>query len=548
VKFTISSYKFTGVPAVTGWVEVRENKDRQIVLIQDKNIASCKFNEENVLIEASGSVEVWILRNGQLSRILNSGEKLQSSGGKLMNGDIFYLGTNSFFEKVTPEILKSPQSIKSLDFKPEGNVGLVILKVEAVPVPPAISPPGPILKPVAKPIGPIRLALASLIDKILLIIPAKKLYIKEDFKEIKDHKRKKVATLAGAILLALLIISIIFSSRQQKIASSQARYAGTLNKVEHDLDEAQSLVSVDATRARSLVLDANNETQNLISQKIKDDKITKLAERVANAMGSIAGLYNEAPSQYLDLTLQSSGFKGDDMASSDNRMVVLDKAGKRIISIDIDTSKTETVAGPDIMPNASEVGAYSDRNFVSADDGIWEVGIKAENLIKKDWGNNILISAYTGNFYILDKDNSSVWRYQGNGGSFDSKSNWFGAGIKPDLSNIVSWTIDGNMWMLTADGQILRFSAGSPINFTLSDLDKDLKAVDINSSQDSNYLYILDSGNSRVLVINKSDGTTKAQYVDNNIKNAKKLVVSEADKKIILLEGDKLYSLDIKHL
>jgi hypothetical protein len=49
------------------------------------------------------------------------------------------------------------------------------------------------------------------------------------------------------------------------------------------------------------------------------------------------------------------------------------------------------------------------------------------------------------------------------------------------------------------------------------------------------------------LVVDK-DGNYKAQYISDNIKTATKIVVSETDKKMILLEGDKLYSLDIKHL
>ncbi len=248
----------------------------------------------------------------------------------------------------------------------------------------------------------------------------------------------------------------------------------------------------------------------------------------------------------IDLGLLSSGMKGDDMSESDNRMAILDRSGKRLVSIDIDTTKSSVVAGPDIMPDAFAVTAYTDRNFVSASDGIWEVGDKAENVLKSDWGSNVLISAYTGNFYILDKASSSVWRYQGEGGVFSSKENWFGSGIKPDLSKVVSWTFDGNIWMLE-DNEILRFSAGSPINFSLKNLDKPLQAKDIFTTQDSNFLYILDSGNGRVLVTDKN-GNYKAQYLGDNIKSAKKIVVSETSKKIILLEGDKLYSLDIKHL
>ena len=512
----------------------------------------CVNLNNHILFAATGKVQSWVLRGGQLARIVSSGNVPQAVAGNLVNKDLFYIGTDSFFDKVTPEILKNPGALKSEDVKGGGSLGVVILKVEEEEEKIRTEIQVPIretnLTPIPKSISPVRLAAAGIIDQILNILPKQKLYIKEDLGEIKENKKRKVATSAGAILLVLLLVSIIFGVRQQKISVSQSKYAGILSAVQHDLDEAQSLSAVDAKRARSLVLDANSQMQGLLSQKIKDERITKLAANVANAMGAIAGLYNDAPSMYLDLTLQTSGFKGDDMAASENRAVILDKAGKRLISVDLDTSKTATVAGPDIMPNANFVSAYSDINYVTANDGVWSVGDKAEPVIKSEWGNSILPYAYTGNFYILDKANGVVDRYQSDGGAFGSKANWLAAGIKPDLSNVTAWTIDGNIWMLTADGNILRFSSGNPIDFSLTDTDKAMKAIDIFTTQDSNFLYILDSGNGRILVIDKNDGTTKAQYVSDNIKNAKKIVVSEADKKMILLEGDKLFSLDIKHL
>jgi hypothetical protein len=48
-------------------------------------------------------------------------------------------------------------------------------------------------------------------------------------------------------------------------------------------------------------------------------------------------------------------------------------------------------------------------------------------------------------------------------------------------------------------------------------------------------------------VIDK-DGKYKSQYISDQIGNATSLVVSEEQKKIILLTGEKLYSIEIKHI
>ncbi|CAN5345803.1 hypothetical protein BH10PAT1_BH10PAT1_7360 [soil metagenome] len=514
------------------------------------------FLGNKIILVSFGKVEAWVKRNNNLAKLINSSESLVTSVGFFQNDDEFFLGTNSFFEKITPEVLKTNDILSSIT-SPESSLGIISLRTEilndvnvpALPVPKEINPQ-PIVNQLPKTISPIRIAAASLIDKILLILPSQRGFVKEDLVNPENSNKKKIATTAGIILLILLVVSILFGKRQQNISNIKSQYEPTLTSAEHNLEEAESLSSVNATEARKLILNAKSQIDGLKAQNIKDTRITDLSNKIDSDLGNIAGIYEETASLYLDLTLLNNNFKGDDIAASDDRMVVLDKAGKRLESIVISSSHAEPVAGPDTMPNAINVAAYSDSNFVSTDNGIWSIGDKAYPIIPgdKDLGPNLLISAYTGNFYILDKNNSAVWRYQGDGGVFGTKSNWFGAGIKPDLSSVISWTFDGSIWMLTSDSQILRFSGGSPIDFSLTNMDKDPVAIDIFTTQDSKYLYILDKGNGRVLVVSKDDGSYVCQYLDNSVKNATKLVVSETDKKIILLEGNKLFSLDLKHL
>jgi Iap family predicted aminopeptidase len=44
------------------------------------------------------------------------------------------------------------------------------------------------------------------------------------------------------------------------------------------------------------------------------------------------------------------------------------------------------------------------------------------------------------------------------------------------------------------------------------------------------------------------EGDYKAEYISDRISEAKGFIVSEKDKKMIVLTGDKLYSIDLMHL
>ena len=72
---------------------------------------------------------------------------------------------------------------------------------------------------------------------------------------------------------------------------------------------------------------------------------------------------------------------------------------------------------------------------------------------------------------------------------------------------------------------------------------KDPKSFFVSSDTDD--LYLLDSGNLRLLVLSKI-GVYKKQISGEKFAQITDLVVDEKEKKIYLLEGGKIYSVDLK--
>ncbi|MDP3733226.1 MAG: hypothetical protein Q8Q91_01675, partial [Candidatus Daviesbacteria bacterium] len=64
-------------------------------------------------------------------------------------------------------------------------------------------------------------------------------------------------------------------------------------------------------------------------------------------------------------------------------------------------------------------------------------------------------------------------------------------------------------------------------------------------SSDTDNLYLLDSGNSRLLVLTKL-GAYKVQYQSERLGGFSDLVVDEKGKKVYLLDGSKIYTMDLK--
>jgi len=362
-------------------------------------------------------------------------------------------------------------------------------------------------------------------------------------------KKRKLSFTIGIVLLIALVASIVYGARQKKVQDKQSVFDSKISEAQHNLDEAKNLISLDPQRARQLFSQSKTAYGDLKNTYGQNEAIAKLGQEISQYQESILGEYQEPLNLFVDLSLLTNNFNGDQMVFSEGTIYVLDKQGKKIVSVDIASKRSEVVAGPTQVSSNDNLAAYVSRVFVQNDKGVFEVGDQAKLVIGSTWSGSVLPYVYAGNFYILDKTASKIYRYAGIPSGFAAGQEWLASGTTVDLSNAASWTIDGTIWVLTSDGKILRFSQGNKVNFNIDGVYPIMNTpTAIYTGQDLKYLYILDSNQSRVVVINKDDGQYKAQFVDSNLKGATGLVTSEAEGKIIILKGQKLYSMNLKGL
>lgn len=527
----------------------------------EAEISAVAIVEDVVYSAAGGGGKVSIYRGGSIAKILESGlAETVSASGYPQDGDFIILGTKSFFESLPQGILKA--SLEGPDMEslveslapavhanpnPEG-IGTVIVKfgdspdlknnLAKLPTVNFGNKIGVILKSFFK----------KVFSRVARIIPERRIFIKGKSLDESVSRSRKSMFWVGAILLVLLLVSIGFGIKQNRNKKYRSGYLGQLTEAKDNLTQAESILGADPVRARELFFDSQAKVQDLISRKIKDKELNDLESKLKSKEGEIVGIYREEPNLYLDLSLLSSGFKGDKVFASGENLYVFDKNGKKVVGININTKKTQVLAGPEQIDDASDIFAYENNVYGVFNDGIYLLGDKKIKKIEKDWEGVILAVAYTGNIYILDKTASSIWRYSGSGGDFGVRQNWMAPGIKIDFSNAKEVVIDGSVWVLSDPFNIQRLSLGSPLQFKPKGVSPDLtNAAAIYSDEEEKYLYVLDPSQKRVVVLDKT-GEYRAQYLSDSLGEATGLVVSEKTAKAIILTGSKLYSIELKHL
>ena len=503
-----------------------------------------------------GGAQVAIFRNGILAKILESSrEEVISASGYPKEGDVLILGTKFFFEVFSSGVIKAAIEGKEPGSAVEslaptvharddtGNLGAAILsfKEEGVAQGEVTSPPK-----ISSALGK---AVASVKGYLAKVLPERKIYVKGVEKDEEEvPQKRKLLSSVGIVLLVLLLVSIGFGIRAKAIKEGRARYESRLTQAQHEFDEALTLTSLNPDRARELFVSSRALSNALKAEGVKDKQLEELIVKLDENQGAVLGEYRVEPQLFVDLSILSDNLKGDGLAASSEMVFVLDKGGRKVVGITFGTKKSEIVAGPDQISAAKDLAVYEDRAFVLETDGIYEVGETKTKVVGNEWQGEVLIYAYAANLYAVDKEAGVIRRYPGSGSTFGTGTNWLAPGVSPDLSLVKVATIDGAIWLLSGSGRISKFSQGNLISFSPAGVFPELTSPDsIYTNEELKYVYLLERSEKRIVVLEK-DGKYKAQYLADKIGEATDLAVSEADGKIIILTGEKLFSIEAKHL
>ena len=155
------------------------------------------------------------------------------------------------------------------------------------------------------------------------------------------------------------------------------------------------------------------------------------------------------------------------------------------------------------------------------------------------------VGIYFGNVYFLVPSENQILKSVPVEDEYSVPKYWVTT-ENPPLTNAVAMAIDGFIYVLKTDGQVLKFEKGELVSdFLLKELDLPLADPRaIFTTVESEHLYILDAGNKRIVIIDKS-GFYQSQYVYEDIVDPTDLFVDEAKEIIYLLDGTKIFRIGV---
>lgn len=228
-------------------------------------------------------------------------------------------------------------------------------------------------------------------------------------------------------------------------------------------------------------------------------------------------------------------------SNTSSNIMVYDLLTKQARSIDSKIKGFNDAAVPKendyvaFLYNNKDIVSYNpkDSTFTGAEISYPNPAVKINSLI-----------VYNRRLYTLDGQNGQIYKHENIKTGFGPGKDWL-KDLSINIKDGLSLTTDGDMFVAQPSGHIQKITAGVKQPFDISGLDPEIKSpTKIWSYTDKQYLYVLDSDNKRLVILQK-DGTLFGQITAAVWKHPTGLVIDEANKRAFILDNSKLWEINL---
>ncbi len=360
------------------------------------------------------------------------------------------------------------------------------------------------------------------------------------------------------ILLSLSIIlllsfggGVVYLGAKQKNAARAAAYAKAMQDIKTKSDAAESyLVYNDTGSALTSLAEAQKSLKQLPCLSVAEKATCKNLQDKLDAMLMKARKITLVHPQLLvDWNTLAPPAQTNHIFLLNNKLYGFGPANTNIATYDPLTKELKSISPGISVKNFSAVSVpkendyavllYDNKNLAQFNprDNSWkkiDIDFPNQNTAIAN------ISVYNRRLYSLDTQNNQIYKHDTIKTGFSAGKEWL-KNNSADLSAGADLAVDGDMFVLGKNGSIYKFAAGTAEAFTITELDPELKSAnEIWTYNDINYIYILDSAEKRIIVLDKT-GQLKTQITAAEFTHPTSMIVDELKGVAYVLDGNKVY-------
>ena len=356
--------------------------------------------------------------------------------------------------------------------------------------------------------------------------------------------------IAIGIIALVLILSVSFLLSSRHDSQIREEYKVRIEAMHQDLQVANTKgYSNDKETANAILNKVENDAKGILESKYFRSEALALLDKVQATRDSINNTKRLSEIKpYVDLSgkrayVEALGF----VNLNDNFFVYEYNALYEVILDQVldpkTTDQTEVVINGTVMEDqgvialmtkAGRIIEYYDNRFqfMGTDDETWKSGVD--------------ITAYGRYLYLLSPKENQIYKYSRSRTKYSNATEY---NLDANLSNAISLAIDGNIYVLFKGGDIIKMLKGEQQNFQIEDLATDLsEATQIFTLPEHKKLYVLDTVNRRVVILEKGTGSN-ARYLSQvyfeELPDVQDFYVDKKEDKLYLLTKKAIYQVEI---
>jgi hypothetical protein len=373
------------------------------------------------------------------------------------------------------------------------------------------------------------------------------------------NRISKSMLIIAVICLIVFTGKLVYSSYQNKINVARQNYTNLVTQIEQKQNQIDGYLLYNNEDGAKVILNEISSLlktfpQTTVEQKTKYQAIST---KISGQLEQVRKIFkiNDA-TELADFTKLYSNAQPENLIYLPDlkKMYVADSSQKSIYIFDLDkklgTKLADLTQPPSFLlhPTATKddkIYFLDSNNFLVLDakkETATTINLPATTKVQ----DVIAAQIYNSKFYLLNPKDSQIFKYDQVGNTLANQQNWLTEKI--DLSTAVDLSIDGNVYALTSNGQMIKMLKGKQVNYNLTAVDPIItQATKMFMSPDQKYVYILEPAQQRLVVYDKN-GNLVIQYRSDQWQNLKDLAVDEKNKIIYLLNDKSILEFPTRHI
>ncbi len=385
------------------------------------------------------------------------------------------------------------------------------------------------------------------IQKMLSFLPQKK----QEVYVGRASSRKIVRRIIPVIIILVLLFAGFMYMRVKK-QRQEAEIKQVITPLAETYFLARETSKRDPILAREQVSDLLLELESLQKthqkQKVLSERIKNFQQEVQSFYEDISGRqeFQELP-VFFDLRLVDQDFLATHTELSGETLFFLDGERKKLISLDATTKEAEQIDVPvegtiiDFVVTENNIYFLLESSIVRFDTD------SAEARVVREDDEELLAASEITNFgnslYVLNPSRRNIFKFTIEGTGYAAPQAWVRSAQGVDLSLAYTFTIDGDIWVTTTNGQIIKFRSGNREEFSLrgvSDPFSSRLKIDTYVDQDQTTLVLLEAEKHRIVVLNQ-DGEFQKEVKSSTLTTVNDLEFDGETSQVFLVSGSVVF-------